>query len=124
MNKNILRQPEARTALIIAAIAAVTVLMLILQTRGVISLSLQSNAVYNPLPGYGPLRQDYGADQNRQRRRDTRRTESSSSSPETVWFHRAASSSSVQDPEQARRERRQRAQYRQWQRSHFMNNGE
>ncbi len=117
MTQNILRRPEAHTPLLIAAIGMMTVVMLVLQARGILLFSLQSNAVYNPLPSYGPLRQADGSDTNRQRRANTRRSYTVSDESETVWYRAAASSSVLHDLDEARRDRRQRAQYRQWQRA-------
>lgn len=86
MSKNILRRQEVRTAMLMAAIAAVTVLMLFLQAAGFLSLSLRSSAIYNPLPSYGPLRQDYSA-------QSRGRTASERSSTTSRTWHGAAASS-------------------------------
>lgn len=45
-----------RTVLAIAAVAFAVLILLALEIAGVASLSLGGNAIYNPMPGYGPLR--------------------------------------------------------------------
>ncbi len=47
---------EKQTALTVAIIGVLCVLLLCLQLLGLFPISLQSNAIYNPLPSYGPLR--------------------------------------------------------------------
>ncbi|MBP9750946.1 MAG: hypothetical protein KBC95_03810 [Candidatus Peribacteraceae bacterium] len=45
-----------RTVIAIVMIAIAVLVLLCLEISGLVSFSLGGNAIYNPMPGYGPLR--------------------------------------------------------------------
>jgi hypothetical protein len=47
---------HSRTALVIVVVLAAVLCLLALEIAGFASFSLGGNAIYNPMPGYGPLR--------------------------------------------------------------------